>query len=118
MFASKGFDATTIEEIADAVEVSPRTFFRYFASKEEVLFAEDAGRDGDLAEFLAARPAGESSLEKLRAALLGWTADYELDRQRLMRRAQDCDRYPEPECRRPRSLASQRGRRAGRPSRR
>jgi AcrR family transcriptional regulator len=87
LFASKGFDATTIEEIADAVEVSPRTFFRYFASKEEVLFAEDAGRDSDLAEFLAARPAGESSLEKLRAALLGWTAEYELDRPRLLRRA-------------------------------
>src|SRR5580700_7601236 len=77
LFATKGFDATTIEEIADAVEVSPRTFFRYFGSKEEVLFAEDATRDGDLAEFLATRPAGESSLEKLRAALSGWTADYE-----------------------------------------
>lgn len=88
LFASKGFDATTIEEIADAVEVSPRTFFRYFASKEEVLFADDAGKDGDLAEFLAARPPGESSLEKLRAALLSWTVEYELDRPRLLRRAQ------------------------------
>jgi AcrR family transcriptional regulator len=88
LFATKGFDATTIEDIADAVEVSPRTFFRYFTSKEEVLFAKDAGKEGELAAFLAARPPGESALEKLRAALLGWTADYEQDRPRLLRRAQ------------------------------
>jgi AcrR family transcriptional regulator len=88
LFASKGFDATTIEEIADAVEVSPRTFFRYFTSKEEVLFAKDASKEGELVTFLAGRPAGESVLEKLRAALLGWTADYEQDRPRLLRRAQ------------------------------
>ncbi len=87
LFATKGFDATTIDEIAEAVEVSPRTFFRYFASKEEVLFAEEAGSDGDLAAFLAARPSNESSLEKLQAAVLGWTADYEQDRERLLRRA-------------------------------
>ena len=87
LFATKGFDATTIDEIAEAVEVSPRTFFRYFASKEEVLFAEEAGSDGDLAAFLAARPSSESSLEKLQATVLGWTADYEQDRERLLRRA-------------------------------
>jgi AcrR family transcriptional regulator len=87
LFSTKGFDATTIEEIADAVEVSPRTFFRYFASKEEVLFARDADRERDLAAFLAARPPGESSLEKLRAALLEWAADSEQDRQRMLRRA-------------------------------
>src|ERR1700730_861203 len=86
LFSTKGFDATTIEEIADAVEVSPRTFFRYFASKEEVLFARDAARERDLAAFLAARPLGESSLEKLRAALLEWAADSEQDRQRMGRR--------------------------------
>lgn len=87
LFSTKGFDTTTIEEIADAVEVSPRTFFRYFANKEEVLFARDAGRECELVEFLAARPPGESSLDKLRAALLGWAAGYEQDRQRMLRRA-------------------------------
>ncbi|HEY6792176.1 MAG TPA: TetR family transcriptional regulator [Trebonia sp.] len=68
LFDAKGYEHTAVREITDAVDVSERTFFRYFASKEDlaVSFAKD-WTDAILAA-LVARPAAEGPLTALRGA--------------------------------------------------
>ncbi|GLX01248.1 TetR family transcriptional regulator [Microtetraspora sp. NBRC 16547] len=69
LFLSQGYDITTIDQIAAAVDVSPRTFFRYFASKEEV--ALSLCRDGQeiFQSELAARPAEETPYQAVSQAI-------------------------------------------------
>lgn len=70
LFVRKGFEQTTIEQIARAAGVSRRTFFRYFESKEDVL-AHHADQFGErLYSALAARPLRESPLVAIRHALV------------------------------------------------
>jgi AcrR family transcriptional regulator len=66
LFDEKGYANTTIEEIADAAEVSPSTFFRYFPSKELVLMADDL--DQVTVEALARQPADLTPLQAFRRA--------------------------------------------------
>ncbi len=65
LFEAKGYEHTAVREITDMVDVSERTFFRYFASKEDLAlsFVQD-GADA-LVEALAARPPGEEPLTAL-----------------------------------------------------
>jgi len=69
LFERKGFDATTIEEIAAAADVSPRTFFRYFESKLDLVMARHEAAKAELGDLVAARPADEGPLEAMRHAL-------------------------------------------------
>jgi AcrR family transcriptional regulator len=82
LFKQQGFERTTVEQIADACEVSPRTFFRYFASKEEVLFGDAADKLQQIVAVLERRPAGEPPLESMRAATLSLVDVYEHERDR------------------------------------
>jgi AcrR family transcriptional regulator len=52
LFSEQGFDGTTVEEISDAVDLSARTFFRYFETKDQVLFADLPRRVEALVEAL------------------------------------------------------------------
>jgi AcrR family transcriptional regulator len=87
-FSRQGFDGTTVEEIAEACEVSPRTFFRYFPTKEDVLFADSAGRRDRLMAVIAERPAEEPAFGALRAAMSTLAVDYRHDRDALVARSQ------------------------------
>ncbi|OEV10603.1 TetR family transcriptional regulator [Streptomyces nanshensis] len=69
LFVEKGYDATTVDEIVAAVDVSQRTFFRYFASKEEVAFSLQALVTERYLEAVRSRPPGESPVELLRSTL-------------------------------------------------
>lgn len=59
LMAREGFDAVTVDAIAAAAGVSKRTFFRYFASKEDVVVQFLAGMGAGMRAELAARPAAE-----------------------------------------------------------
>ncbi|MEU4032811.1 TetR family transcriptional regulator [Streptomyces collinus] len=75
LFTTQGYERTTVDEIADAVEVSQRTFFRYFAGKEEVAFAVQEMTEAHFVAAVRARPAHEAPMEALRQAVLdGWDA--------------------------------------------
>jgi AcrR family transcriptional regulator len=69
LFERNGYDDTTIEDIAAAAEVSPRTFFRYFDSKLELIMVRADSKHDDLGPALAARPPEEGLLEAIRQVL-------------------------------------------------
>jgi AcrR family transcriptional regulator len=69
LFADRGFSRVTVEDIAAAADVAPRTFFNYFASKEAVLFGADPGRVEQLRARLVQDQPGRSALDVLRVAL-------------------------------------------------
>jgi len=73
LFEERGFDRTTVDQIAEAAEISRRTFFRYFADKEELFFAEDERLLGVIHDTLDAAPPGEPVLDLARLAERGPT---------------------------------------------
>ncbi len=68
LFAAKGYEGTAVHEITDAVDVSERTFSRYFASKEDLALSFVRDGSAAFAAALAARPAEEEPLTAARAA--------------------------------------------------
>ncbi|MET9722456.1 TetR/AcrR family transcriptional regulator [Streptomyces zaomyceticus] len=70
LFTTQGYERTTVDEIVDAVEVSQRTFFRYFSSKEEVAFAVQQMVEERFLEALRQRPPGEGPFDAMRNAVL------------------------------------------------
>lgn len=69
LFEERGYDATTVEDIAAAADVSPRTFFRYFESKLALIMARTTAKHAGIGPALAARPADESIVEAVRQVM-------------------------------------------------
>src|SRR5690348_6505077 len=70
LFIDRGYDETTLADIAEAAGVSTRTIFAYFPSKEDILFCTTSQMCASLADALAARPAGTDVLTTLRDFIL------------------------------------------------
>jgi AcrR family transcriptional regulator len=69
LFAERGYDETTLAEIADAADVSPRTIFAYFDSKEEILFCDAPAELDEVRDALEHRPEGSTTIDALRDLL-------------------------------------------------
>src|SRR6478752_262391 len=67
LFKEQGYNETSIEQIAEAAEVSPSTFFRYFPTKEEVVLTDDI--DPIVLKVLADLPADLPPLQAIRLAV-------------------------------------------------
>ena len=70
LVAERGFAHVTVEDIAQEAEVSARTFFNYFPSKEAAILGIDPERVEALRQRLADVPAGETPLEAVRSVLV------------------------------------------------
>ena len=83
LFLERGYDATTVEQIAAAAGVSHMTFFRYFPAKEDVVLSDSY--DPLIARRLEQTPATWPLLQRIRAVLVqGLSQVYETDRDTLL----------------------------------
>jgi AcrR family transcriptional regulator len=88
LFAERGFEATTIADIAAAADISPRTFFAYFPSKEEAIFAKFEPAFESFDRALSERPAGTTALDALRTWIASASREFmgDVDYERLQAR--------------------------------
>jgi AcrR family transcriptional regulator len=84
LYGERGFDRTTVAEIAERAGLTERTFFRHFADKREVLFSGEV--DGRLMEALAAAPPEATPMQAVAAALEAAGDVLEQRRERALRR--------------------------------
>jgi AcrR family transcriptional regulator len=84
LFAERGFDAVTVDEVAAQVGISARTFFRYFASKEDVVLHFQRRLKERLIDAFDARPADEGAVTALRNAYVHTSTVAPEDREELL----------------------------------
>jgi AcrR family transcriptional regulator len=85
LFDERGFDDVTVDEISEACDISPRTFYRYFASKEDVVLGPVESSIERLRDLLTNRPLDEAPTASLRAAFTHLALDIERDPEAVLR---------------------------------
>jgi AcrR family transcriptional regulator len=86
LFETRGYDRTTVEEIAARAGLTERTFFRYFADKREVLFGGSKGLERLIVDNIVNGPPGTAPLEAVTAALQRTASIFEERRSYARRR--------------------------------
>jgi AcrR family transcriptional regulator len=88
LFEERGFDETTIADIAEAADIAPRTFFGYFPSKEDVVFADFPETLEGLSARLRDRAEDETAIDAIRAWIDGVLEDFDRrdERERCRKR--------------------------------
>ena len=86
LFEANGFDGTTIEDIAAKADIAPRTFFYYFATKEDVVLADYTARLNLIIDKLGQQPEEIGCWAALRASFRVVASNYSAQRDQLVRR--------------------------------
>ncbi len=86
LFEERGFDSTTVDDIATAADISSRTFFHYFPTKEDVVLGDYAARLVRVTETLKEQPLSSPPWEALGVAFAAVAHDYETQHSQLRRR--------------------------------
>jgi AcrR family transcriptional regulator len=94
LFATRGFEETTVEQIAAEAGVTARTFFRHFADKEEVLFSSDEAMSSLLVSSINASIEALDPEEAVMTAMLELAATFEGDRPEHQLRARVLEQSP------------------------
>lgn len=94
LFAANGFDETTTNDIAESADVSQRTLFRHFPTKESLLYGDMDELRTELGEAFAARPDGEPVLTSVREAMLSLADNFNRNRERRLLQGRLAAAYP------------------------
>jgi len=86
LFTERGYAAVSIDDIAERASVAPRTFFRYFPTKEDVLYGEAHEAMAAMGEAFRSRPVDEPLIDSLVAAIEHVTSRFRKDRKLMLQR--------------------------------
>lgn len=94
LFAERGVDAVTVDDIAQAADISRRTFFRYFASKDDLLHGNPERQRDIVLETANSAPNDVTPAALVRRILLALTADFDDHREVLLLRKEIAEKSP------------------------